>query len=114
MIPENIYGVVADGNGLKALKSNVMDNKIFAPLAKPGFVCDAAAAIEMLKLFTNDSKDVKVAIDILSKFESMVAVYENPKEGYFRINMVDGQTNFLKQVIEMSMGAAASAMMGGF
>lgn len=114
VMPENIYGLVADGNGLKALKSNVMDNKIFAPLAKPGFVCDAEGAIEMLKLFTNDSKDVKVAIDILSKFKSMVAVYETPTEGNFKINMVDGQTNFLKQVIEMSMGAAASAMMGGF
>lgn len=114
VMPENIYGLVADGNGLKALKSNVMDNKIFAPLAKPGFVCDAEGAIEMLKLFTNDSKDVKVAIDILSKFKSMVAVYETPTEGNFKINMVDRQTNFLKQVVEMSMGAAASAMMGGF
>ena len=100
---------------LKALDRNITDNDCFAALEKPGFVGDFKAIVSLYKdMVTRISPDDKVVLNVLGIFENVEFVMENATETNFRINMVDKDANFLKQIVDEVMAIASSAVMGGF
>lgn len=115
VLPENIYSeVVVDGE-LKALDRNVADNDCFAALEKSGFVGDFKAIVSLYKdMVTRISPDDKIVLNVLGIFENVEFVMENATETNLRINMVDKDENFLKQILDEVMAIASSVAMGGF
>ena len=115
VLPENIYREVVEDGELKAFDRNITDNDCFAALEKSGFVGDFNAIVSLYKeMVTRISPDDKMVLNVLGIFENVEFVMENATETNLRINMVDKDTNFLKQIVDEVMAIASSVAMGGF
>ena len=115
VLPENIYNeVVVDGE-LKAFDRNVADNDCFAALEKSGMVGDISAIVAMCEESgLGNMAEFKMALGILGLFENFEVVMKNPAESSLKVNMVDKDTNVLKQILDEAMAIASSSAFGAF
>ena len=65
-------------------------------------------------MVTRISPDDKIVLNVLDIFENVEFVTEKATETNLRINMVDKDENFLKQILDEVMAIASSVAMGGF